>query len=178
MTAAATETPVKPAVPFNADRPGVIRRTRGLNGYDVCMYKDEPGVFLTKSGQPVSLKDAAKAGYDVKALQRAAVKIKLLAEASAKIEKQMKAFEAESEDAIDQALAKLEGGDEDPPLPGDPGDDPGEVVTTAGGDPRETPTRKMEHMGFGNWNVIDKATGTILAEGITKDAAETVLMEE
>ena len=86
------------------DRGVQIRVHHG--GARICMYIDDPGVFLDINGGPVSDKMASEAGYPVEDLKIEAKKRTALDQAKADIERQ---FSAQDEDANRVAEAAVLG---------------------------------------------------------------------
>lgn len=163
---------------FDPDRGGIVRRSGGATGFDVCMYKDNPGVFIAKNGQPVSDDDARKAGFDLKRFKREARKNELMANAARKIEAQMAEASDEAETQVEAELARMEEADpeaaEATPVEATPGSG---LILNSSGQPRETATRKIIHQGFGKWDLIDKSTGQIIQKGLKREEAEVLLLE-
>lgn len=72
---------------------GVLIRADQVTGVEVFMYLDDPGQFLSKAGNPVSLDLARKAGYDVDGLTKQRLLRQRLVEAEAKIRAELEVGE-------------------------------------------------------------------------------------
>lgn len=86
---------------------GVTKRLHP-SGFAVCMYKDQPGVYLDASGREVSDEIARSAGFDIDLLARAKAKADKMAEARAKIEAEFAEKEKLIEDEINADAKRYE----------------------------------------------------------------------
>lgn len=68
---------------------GLIINVHQTSGMDIYMYVDDPGVFLTAHGKPVSDELAKEAGYDVVKLAKDKNKKQRKAEANAMIDAEL-----------------------------------------------------------------------------------------
>jgi hypothetical protein len=68
---------------------GVLIRVHAQTGMDIFMYADQPGVFLNAHGTEVTPLLAQQAGYDTDKLVKERKKRERMAEAMAKIEREM-----------------------------------------------------------------------------------------
>ena len=66
---------------------GVSKRTHP-NGMQVCMYKDDPGVFYDVLENELEEDFAAECGFDVETLRKEREKLRKMKEARLKIEKE------------------------------------------------------------------------------------------
>lgn len=144
----------------------------GKNGKKVCMYDDQPGLFMSRSGRVVSDEDARECGFDVEGLRRKAKADKEIAEMTASI--RTKAVMAEAE--IRNRHIEIEDRERDsnpfdvPPQvdvvePGNPTD------FNSKGQPRGTEHYVMDYQGGGNFNVIDRETKSVAIEKVKADVA-------
>lgn len=83
---------------------GVMKRTASTAGVNVYMYLDQPGVYLSAHGTPVSEGLAKDAGYDTAELSRQKQMKERIAEAHEAIRK-----EFEANDTVFQVVAERQG---------------------------------------------------------------------
>jgi hypothetical protein len=77
-----------PAIDYNR---GVQIRRHKMSGIDICMYKDQPGVFMSMLGTPIQAQLAAEAGYDVERLGKEKLRRERIAAAAAVIDAEFRA---------------------------------------------------------------------------------------
>ena len=78
-----------------------VRTRFHASGMKVCMYVDDPGVYMTEGGQPLDVKFAREAGFDVeKDLRQRAINQRM-AEYRRKLEEEARS----EEDALAQAAS-------------------------------------------------------------------------
>jgi len=114
----------------------------------VCMHKDDPGVYFTKSGFEVTDKVAKLHGFRVEENRKARAKNMKLKQAIRDVEIEFGERKAEIQDEFAD------------PAEGKKLDS--ELVTSyfkSGGHPRETEHYAMKHMGRTLWTVLDKRDG-------------------
>ena len=84
---------------INLDR-GVMQRFHA-RGMKISMYLDDPGTYLTETGEPIPAELAAEAGFDTDKYKREKIKQTKVAAFKAQLEREM----AVEEDAIAQAIS-------------------------------------------------------------------------
>lgn len=67
---------------------GVRKQYAKESNIEVYMYKDDPGVFLDRSGEPLSEAIAADAGFDIESLKKKREKMEKMRSAIEQIEKE------------------------------------------------------------------------------------------
>jgi hypothetical protein len=83
---------------------GVMKQTAHASGVNVYMYIDQPGVFLSAHGTPVSQKLAEEAGYNVADLTKKKQMNERIAEAHAAIRR-----EFEQNETVNLIVAERQG---------------------------------------------------------------------
>lgn len=170
---------------INLDRPYICREdgSAGPGSFPIYMYKDEPGVYRKQNGQPAEDRHARSAGFDLPGDRLLARMDEKRAAALSKIEQE---FEGQKSDIEKEARAEIAAEDEaekksldDAPVAADTtgGLAADGVIMNSNGEPRETATRKMNHLGAGYWEVVDKETGNQIKDGLDKVHAQIILME-
>lgn len=172
---------------IDLNRPYICRQAgAGPQSMPIYMYKDDPGKYLKQNGLPVSDEQAIKANFDVQSDRRLGLMATRKAEALAEIEAEYAERSAEIEADVEADIAKEEEAAQEARDTG-PTDLKtthfGEVAkdgvrTTSQGEPRETATRKMEHLGAGVWKVIDKETGKTIKDGLDKVEAQLIVVQD
>lgn len=172
---------------INLDRPYICKEdsTAGPRAFPIYMYKDEPGVYRKQNGEKADDADASAAGFNVS-------EDRLLSRMNSKKADALKEIEAEFEGRKDEiekeAVKEIAAEDEAERLSKSKGEQPETkppensmpadgVIKNSQGEPRETAMRKMNHIGAGSWEVIDKRTGDTIKDGLDKDHAQILLME-
>ena len=130
---------------LHSGRHGVAKKHPG--GFRVVMFLDEPGLFYTELGDPLSDKEAEAAGFDVGHLSVERIKREQLAEAKRKIDEQF----AKEADRIDKDPEPAE-------------DESGALV-------------RIDRVARGSFNVVEASTGKILLEGVPRVQAEHYVVE-
>ena len=169
---------------FDIGRPGTARK-HAPTGSFVCMYTDDPGVYMNYSGHPVSEDQAAEAGYDVEANKLERKRQELRAKALSEVDAKMARIEQDVDAMVNAAPAAAGEEAAQPAAEAQPlsvtsdRPEPAVLKDNAKGEPRETARRKMEGGQAGRWMVIDKASGDVVHPEAYVDTrtAEAYLME-
>lgn len=155
-----------------------VQMSKHPEGYYVCMYFDDPGVYMTQTCTPLGDAEAAAAGYDVAELSLTRERNKLMREGQAKLEREIAELTSGMRDEIDRKLTG-EGGTlvdgEDVQITaakqyGAMG------ATNKAGQLRETEFYKMDHFGGGLWNVTEKGTRQIVPGGEKITGSQAALL--
>ena len=79
---------------------GVIMRTHRQSGITVCMYKDDPGVYLDENGHEIGESFARDAGFDVDTLDKQKERNEAMAKAIANVNRE---YESEKNQIVFEA---------------------------------------------------------------------------
>ncbi|MGI9297767.1 MAG: hypothetical protein ACR2QC_07705 [Gammaproteobacteria bacterium] len=150
---------------------GVTKRQHP-NGMQICMYKDDPGVFMDVNGGRIASELADGAGFPVAALKVERIKMQRFAEARAKIERE-----------FDEKTAGLEAEIEREFEPVRPAG--GEAITSVASQPQEpvseapegdpAPQFKLQYAGSSWYNIVNLEGEIINDKKMRRDqAAETM----
>jgi hypothetical protein len=133
---------------LDSGRTGVAKKHP--SGYRIVMFWDEPGVYYDTLGAPANEEQARDAGFDVAPLARERTKQEQLAEAKRKIEQE---YASESK--------RIHEGEPAPaPTP-----------------PEAEGLVRIVRISRGVFNVVEVANETVLLEGVSRQQAESFVME-
>lgn len=166
MTAATPEIVNHGAVDLN--QPYILKN-------DIFMVKARPGVFTRKNGFQVTDAQAEEAGYKID-------EERLEARIQAKEAGAVAAIQREAEVARaqirEEATAEIAAEDAESSKTSEAVTEP-QITRNQQGEPRETPTHKIEFMRkTRDWVYVEKATKAIVESGLSKEEAIALLLAE
>lgn len=159
--------------PINVDL-GVSIRSAGNRR--VLMYKSMPGMYLNAGGGFVSDDEAREAGFDIETDRRKAERDGKLSAYKREVMLQHAENEARIRAGLDpelvQHITPIASAPAAPAAPVDP-----VTERNADGAPRGTTDFKLEHIGGGRWNVMNRADQTMIESKLVEDDAISVMVK-